>query len=790
MHVRTEKARLQLALKRQEHKEQKLEGAQAELQGVKVSTRHSAASSAECLVNHLQHNFFTRALEQAETCDVYYSQVSRGFNHRLFTRHRARCVYSLAKAIARLLHGMFAGDQVAHALNVHCVDDTSTRMRGSNKNDPTFVYTIMNSVQDLHVRKASDSGRDAACGNDTWTYASARLPTPWVVVENPDAAGIHSCFTHISALTADGVGQMWKLCGAPEDLLQNVQWSTFLFQGDALKANDAAFREELEALERQNKPRQLALRLRCGIHQIALARKPVVLHIPRLWSTVVRLSHLFEGLAFRKAFARSLAMQIQSNFAYMPLPEMPEESVTWKRRSQQLLDGFAFSFKGRGMQRRKLLMEVLEFLNGNLESATVFHFCVPGPTGKACCPSYDSALSKCVKLLIALLARGFPVPLLYRFKHYDQAVNFVTLGNALHGLLGRSLQCMDAARNSKQVEVVDRLMQDLDMDLAAEDPVAGADPAAFDEGLLDDDSFRAQNAKRKKLVQDEIARAGFQQDACIVRFVIRCMDAKIDNLMERSKELNHLTLIGQADSAWKDRLNQSASFFHEVVSGEFGWDIISHYVALLEDGLKPLADSGVDTSSPDKLTTIFQMILHVITDVWRRFVHDHSTPQYRLLSLCKSDLDGFVETWDCLQRTNAACSLCCDSGFTRKILAIYPHYLREASHDTQQSIFNTVIPILQDISQFAPTSSDMVEIKNGQVQSVNRRKNGFKAPLASREFSFLKSFVNAFELVSHWVEKRTLPPRSKISRMMVAVGRNQRLRAATWQRFHQMFPLQ
>ena len=91
--------------------------------------------------------------------------------------------------------------------------------------------------------------------------------------------------------------------------------------GDALKANDAAWRLERQLLKQRRLDevddacsRTLALRVKCMVHQINLIRKPCVLAVPHYWSTLVRLGHMFEQASFRKAIAASLLRVLQESF--------------------------------------------------------------------------------------------------------------------------------------------------------------------------------------------------------------------------------------------------------------------------------------------------------------------------------------------------------------------------------------------------------------------------------------------------------------------------------------------
>ncbi len=105
-----------------------------------------------------------------------------------------------------------------------------------------------------------------------------------------DAKGIYEALISCALLTSKGIGKMWTRLGLQYSI--NSRFKTFVFIGDALRANDATFKEELQALLQSSDNSHLAVRLRCLVHQLALIRKPVVLYVPKLWSTIVRFNRI------------------------------------------------------------------------------------------------------------------------------------------------------------------------------------------------------------------------------------------------------------------------------------------------------------------------------------------------------------------------------------------------------------------------------------------------------------------------------------------------------------------
>ena len=757
--ARTEKARAQKLVNAKEKKlRQELDPEFNASLKAKMSTSRDT-SSRDTYSAHLQHWFFTPAFFSATQQEDAYSHYGS------FAQDRARCVYSLILALVSLLKCFFGSgndavgnnQKTCHVLNTHIVDDTSTRVRGPSHTDATTVYTIMNSIQTVHARR---------CGHglerDPAHCDSFRVPTPLTILDQANTEGIHKAFTASALVTAKGIGEMFQNFGLPANIVQAAH-KTFVFVGDSLRANDAAFQEEAKQISQQDDMNHLALRIRCTVHQLGLIRKPAVLFIPRLWSTVVRLSHLFEGLTFRKSFAKALAKVIANSFVYLQVHELPDQSRTWKLLS----DDLRASFRCRSKIRRENFDQMLDFLNGDLDSESVIHYCVDSPDG-CCCSNEAEALAKCLQLAVRFFARGYPPPLLYRFKHFDEAVSFVTAGTCIHKLLTQALATMGLGDvlDSKLQVLVDKLLSDVDIQAAGTDDT---DAACFvDDNDVGFDSYQAQNAKRKQLVHQEITKPGFGQSALIVDFIIRPIDGMINRLFRRSARLSKLTLLGTRYSGWEEDAEKSRSLFLELVSGQFGWQCIDKYCALISGGMEPVHRMGLGSQH---FKTLFVLAVHLISDMWRRLVHEHSTPQFQILKLAGMTLEQFVLQWDRLISQRQQCQNCFDSCFSMKVLNICGELAGEP-HDVQNRVFSEMMTILTDIATFAPVSSDPVEVKNGQVQSVASRRGNMavKGPKSAKESSFLQSAIRDHELAKHWVESQVLPTKAKVSGILRRAG--------------------
>ena len=757
--LQTEKARVKKLLNSQAAKLKKEKGLDGHFAGTSTLLPTS-------FKDHLRHYFFTQSFATVQ------QQEYENHDWKTFQKDRARSVYYLIQALVATITSLFsvcqqqAQPHIFHTTNVHIVDDTSTKMRPPSKHNEggASVFTIMNSVQDVHVR-LEKSTNCCAC-------LSFRLPTPLIVLEQANANEIHKAFSSLALVTSRGIGDMLHGFGLRRDLIESgSQWKSFIFMGDALRANDASYRREVQLLASSRKERHLALRLKCGIHQIALVRKVAVLMPPRFWSTVVRLAHLFEVFSFRRSYAETLAALPCKSFTHIPVSQMPPEAASWKATARMLDE----SFTARSVLCKRQATAILEFLNGDLSCENVVHYCVPG-----CCCSSDEALSKCLKLVVGFMSRGFPVPLLYRFKHYDSAASFITFGVHVHKLLPRVLTNMNMGDSSKQsnqagekVGFINELMSGLDLVSAGDD---GTEAALIFADEHDDfcESFQIQNAKRKQLVQQEVCRPGFQQNTAVVETIIGPMDHAINRLLKHSEGLTKLTLLGEHNLHWKQTLDHNKAFFCSVMSGDFGRDILGEYSSVMSNGLDKLLGLNLGEAALSSWQPVFVMMIHCVTDTWRRFIHDHKAFQYQMFSLLGSDLSSFVSAWDRFQKAYSVCSRCSDQEFSSVILREYPGALAGQPVEVQESVRHTIQLLLHDIACHSPCSTDIVEIKNGQVQHITSRRGNMavKTPAASKESALLFGLIRQHQVQKHYVEEKTLPSRRTVSSILKRVGKS------------------
>ena len=271
---------------------------------VKRASRPDQPGQDSEYAERLQSRFFTHLYQRGSYQKTTFGNEAPDVKQQ-FSRERARCIWSFLQALKGALLHLFQNMGICqHAVNIIVADDTNTTLKamGSGRNT---VHTVMNTVQAVHFRYL-----DGEC-------QCLHVPTPMCCLSSGKALAIHRAFTSWLVLTASGPGMIWKRLGCPDSFLSNTKWRTTLLMGDALRANDKAWRCDTAARLRVGDPESLGMRLRCSNHQLCLVRKPTVLSVERMWSTIVRLGHLYETQSFRRTLAAAFVKLLQKEGAFV-----------------------------------------------------------------------------------------------------------------------------------------------------------------------------------------------------------------------------------------------------------------------------------------------------------------------------------------------------------------------------------------------------------------------------------------------------------------------------------------
>lgn len=441
----------------------------------------------------------------------------------------------------------------------------------------------------------------------------------------------------------------------------------------------------------------------------------------------------------------------------------------WKQRAQWLLDGFTSSSK----QTKLDLEALLSFANGDTTSPTITHWCLTSQANaRPCCNTEEEARCKLISLLIPFFSRGYQTPLLYRMKHYAPASSFIKVGTCFFNVLPRALAEMDLPRvNVEDLEIADSLLAD-------DSYSPEKDFQQILAHTLDcDQSYAAQNGLRRKLVSKEIGKPEFFKSAMIVDVLIQPLEYAINYMMGHTEVLHNLWFLGKGHPKSDDLLEKSRLKFLHVTSGKLADKVIQMYMTFLDMGLLNEINMGLEPT-PTQLNNIFAMVVVCMSDVFRRFKFDFMVAPFKTFELlqCRTTQE-FAHTFSILQAKFRKCPRCVDNGLTSALMTVFPD-IASQTREKQESTRREVQSILNDLSGWTPTTSDMVELKNGQVQwSVSKRSSqNTKGIPSGMETTLIQSAIKQHQWAQTEVGSQTLPPKrvsSAVLKMVGTTGSNQ-----------------
>ena len=141
-------------------------------------------------------------------------------------------------------------------------------------------------------------------------------------------------------------------------------------------------------------------------------------------------------------------------------------------------------------------------------------------------------------------------------------------------------------------------------------------------------------------------------------------------------------------------------------------------------------------------------------------VHDIAGYPFKLFSLLlPGSTPGEIDK--CFSELKSAC--CVDSEFTSPLLSKF-----SADDEGREKL----LAFLGHVASFAPTNSDAVEVKHGQMQwAVSKRSAQFvKKAKSALETTLLQSVVRQHSVVHHQVFGETMPARRSVAAVRRQVG--------------------
>lgn len=443
----------------------------------------------------------------------------------------------------------------------------------------------------------------------------------------------------------------------------------------------------------------------------------------------------------------------------------------YKQRAEWLKGSFIF--KGRKMHQ--ILGEMLNFANGDSRESTVVHFCLLSKAdGTPCCESEDAARYKMLSHCVQFFCHGFPCPLLYRWKHYGPASSFVKVGIGLFRLLPRALQKVHATNAGNDGDVgafADVLM--------AESGLKSMDSAqlvrALHEALDAETNHAEQNRVRRQLVVEEICKPAFSEASLLIDAVISPIEHGMNFLLSHTSLLHSLRYAGSAHPEYETLMQKSLEKFLRVYQGDFGKELMHAYVLVLTDDLEQAIVLGGFPARPKQLNQLFELVTLCLSDIYRRFVFEFSTPPYSLFGLVGLSSEDFTEKWSELEARHARCPHCLDGAFSGMLVE---HFLTKQGEIAGLPLVGKEVmqaeieSVLMEVGSISPTTSDIVEIKNGITQWIASRRGGqfVKAPRTAAENTLLKSALLQHTWALECASTETMPRKTTTSRLLARVG--------------------
>lgn len=366
--------------------------------------------------------------------------------HRNYTRQRRlrrlRLIHSWFKAVCCFLSNLFE-KPVHHVLSVSVIDDTNMRLSktvdGAWKS--SRVMAVLNNCQTCIVGFQADGGGGsfhARCQEpDDESYAAFVLHTPMICLPRANAPVVlrELCGWLLSFLGI--VGHRWQALGLRSNLLDGVPLVGQLLCYDSLSTNVritkvlrfACVKHRMSQTTTGTNGADSAYPLMgifCGIHQLALARKSLLFFHSGVWSSIVRLAHLFSSNNFRTQFRRSLFTLLADSFSYIGVTDLPPDHSEWYFERASHCSFLTTNYQEKSL-RFNWHLKLAKLDNGDCRSDQIVHWC----KGQACCKGRTpeerghSALLLVVKYYYFLLGFGFAVPLTYRWKHAGPALQYV-----------------------------------------------------------------------------------------------------------------------------------------------------------------------------------------------------------------------------------------------------------------------------------------------------------------------------------------------------------------------------
>ncbi len=292
---------------------------------------------------------------------------------------------------------------------------------------------------------------------------------------------------------------------------------------------------------------------------------------------------------------------------------------------------------------------IVEFDNGPWGEDAIVHYCIPGCV---CRGDARQAMQRAKEAVRLSLGGGFPVPLLYRFKHMAQTSSKILRGRLQHRLLTRALARMFPQKARRKARADAAAAAGEELAFVVKQAVRGDQVLTF----FEDRGPSCILSKQAHLIP-----------APIQRFMHACVEAEAA-VAEASIGLT----LGWDDEASRKACSQAMRLNSVIISGERWWQVVASYTEALLD-VKASAWRGLPVSDEGRFNSALLM-LSAMGSAWRRLCVPFDQPRFKIVAACHLcgqkvfDVAHISRVVDPLLALQADCLQCVDFEFTSKIL--------------------------------------------------------------------------------------------------------------------------
>lgn len=350
-------------------------------------------------------------------------------------RCRLLCSYLQAwgPALTHAVGRRRRSSRISHTLTTSVIDDCNMRLSsvvpGVSHWKMSRIVSIMNNCQCFILGyvdpTTATTDKPAAVCHDHF-----QIHTAPAILPKTDRSSLCAEFLSRLFVFLGSVGSRFADWKIPVDLVKDVRIQGVSLSFDSLATNIAVLKQLRLAVWKQHQEFGHEticplFSVCCNIHQLALARKPILQGFSNFYTSILRLSHLFEVHSFRVHFRSALLHVLVNSFTYVAVAERPSEHRSWQDYRKQCCSVLTDQQTGYNKKRLELHLELMKWDNSDVESDCVIHYC----TGDCCKGlTHESkqqfARLQICRLYLLLFSFGFPVPLQYRWLHVHRALRY------------------------------------------------------------------------------------------------------------------------------------------------------------------------------------------------------------------------------------------------------------------------------------------------------------------------------------------------------------------------------